>query len=167
MRHLVLALLASAASNAAMAQDMAPKLASPATIAAQREQAASLPPEDGRDAEFAARGFLGTRADPVIKTKDGRPVWNLDAYAWMDGKSPDTVNPSLWRHQSILRKHGLFALSDGMWQVRGFDVSNMTVIKGAKGWILVDPLTNRETAAAAMELVNAKLGARPVSAVIF
>jgi alkyl sulfatase BDS1-like metallo-beta-lactamase superfamily hydrolase len=167
MRHLLLALLASAASNTAMAQDMAAKPASAATIAAQREQAATLPVEDGRDAEFAARGFLGTRADPLITAKDGRPVWNLNAYAWIDGKAPDTVNPSLWRHQSILRKHGLFALSDGMWQVRGFDVSNMTVIKGATGWILVDPLTARETAAAAMELVNDKLGARPVSAVIY
>ncbi len=167
MRYLALTLLAGVSASAAIAQNMAPKPASPATIAAQREQTAALPAEDGRDAEFAARGFLGTRADPLIKAKDGRTVWNLDAYAWMDGKAPDTVNPSLWRHQSILRKHGLFALAEGMWQVRGFDVSNMTVIKGAKGWILVDPLTNRETAAAAMELVNEKLGPRAVSAVIY
>jgi len=167
MRHMVLGLLAGVSASAAMAQDMAPKPASPATIAAQRAEAAALPAEDGRDTEFASRGFLGTRADPVIKAKDGRPVWNLDAFAWMDGQAPDTVNPSLWRHQSILRKHGLFALADGMWQVRGFDISNMTVIKGATGWILVDPLTNRETSAAAIELVNAKLGARPVSAVIY
>ena len=167
MRYLALMLLAGVSTTAAMAQDMAPKPASPATIAAQRAEAAALPTEDGRDADLASRGFLGTRADPVIKAKDGRPVWNLDAYAWMDGKAPDTVNPSLWRHQSILRKHGLFALSDGMWQVRGFDISNMTVIRGKTGWILVDPLTNRETAAAAMELVNAKLGPRPVTAVIY
>ena len=167
MRYLALALLAGVSTTAAMAQDMAPKPASPATVAAQRAEAAALPAEDGRDTEFASRGFLGTRADPIIKAKDGRTVWNLDAYAWMDGKAPDTVNPSLWRHQSILRKHGLFALSDSMWQVRGFDVSNMTVIKGATGWILVDPLTTRETATAAMELVNEKLGKRPVSAVIY
>ena len=167
MRYLALMLLAGVSTTAAMAQDMAPKPASPATIAVQRAEAAALPTEDGRDVEFANRGFLGTRTDPLIKAKDGRPVWNLDAYAWMDGKAPDTVNPSLWRHQSILRRHGLFTLSDGMWQVRGFDISNMTVIRGKTGWILVDPLTNRETAAAAMELVNAKLGARPVTAVIY
>ena len=167
MRHLVLALLVGVSASAAMAQDMAPKPASPATIAAQRAEAAALPTEDGRDVEFAYRGFVGTRTDPLIKAKDGRPVWNLDAYAWMDGKAPDTVNPSLWRHQSILRKHGLFALAEGMWQVRGFDISNMTVIRGKTGWILVDPLTNRETAAAAMELVYAKLGPRPVTAVIY
>ena len=167
MRYLVLALMAGVCTTPAMAQDMAAKPASPATIAAQRAEAAALPTDNGQDAEFASRGFLGTRTDSVIKAKDGRTVWNLDAYAWMDGKSPDTVNPSLWRHQSILRKHGLFELADGMWQVRGFDISNMTVIRGKTGWILVDPLTNRETAAAAMELVNAKLGPRSVTAVIY
>lgn len=168
MRHVVLALLAGCSATAAMAQvGVLPKPASSATIAAQQKQAAELPAEDGRDAEFADRGFIGTLADPIIKTKDGKPVWNLDAYAWMDGKSPDTVNPSLWRHMGLLRKHGLFALSENMWQVRGFDVSNMTVIKGATGWILIDPLTTRDTAAAALRLVNEKLGTRPVSAVIY
>jgi len=67
----------------------------------------------------------------------------------------------------LLRKHGLFSLSENMWQVRGFDVSNMTVIKGKTGWILIDPLTTRDTAAAALRLVNEKLGARPVTAVIY
>lgn len=168
MRHVVLALLAGCSATGAMAQAGAlPKPASPATIAAQQKQAAELPAEDGRDADFADRGFIGTLADPIIKTKDGKPVWNLDAYVWMDGKSPDTVNPSLWRHMGLLRKHGLFALSENMWQVRGFDVSNMTVIKGAMGWILIDPLTTRDTAAAALRLVNEKLGVRPVSAVIY
>ncbi len=168
MRHLLLALLAGASSTASLAQtDSSPKPASAATIKAQQRQEASLPAEDGRDAEFAARGFVGTLADPIIKNKDGKPVWNLDAYAWMDGKSPDTVNPSLWRHMGILRKHGLFALSDNMWQVRGFDVSNMTVIRGGTGWILIDPLTSRDTAKAALALVNEKLGARPVTAVIY
>jgi alkyl sulfatase BDS1-like metallo-beta-lactamase superfamily hydrolase len=168
MRHVVLALLAGCSATGAMAQAGAlPKPATSATIAAQQKQAAELPAEDGRDADFADRGFVGTLADPIIKTKDGKPVWNLDAYAWMEGKSPDTVNPSLWRHMGLLRKHGLFALSENMWQVRGFDVSNMTVIKGATGWILIDPLTTRDTAAAALRLVNEKLGARPVSAVIY
>ena len=164
MRYLALALLAGASSNAAMAQS---KPASPATIEAQRAQIAELPVEDGRDADFASRGFVGTLSDPIIKSRDGKPVWNLDAYAWMDGKSPDTVNPSLWRHMQVLRKHGLFALSDNMWQVRGFDVANMTIIKGATGWILIDPLTTRDTAAAALALVNEKLGVRPVTAVIY
>lgn len=149
------------------APDVAPKPASAATVAAQRAVAAALPTEDGRDAEFAAKGFVATRADPVIKASDGHAVWNLDAYNFVAGTAPDTVNPSLWRHMGLLRRSGLFAVTEGVWQVRGFDVSNMTVVRGAKGWILVDPLTTRETAAAALELVNAQLGARPVTAVIY
>ncbi len=147
--------------------ELDPKVASPSTSAAQQRIANSLPAEDGRDAEFSDRGFIATLADPVIKSKDGKPVWNLDAYAWVEGKSPDTINPSLWRHMGLLRKHGLFALSEGMWQIRGFDVSNMTIIKGQTGWILIDPLTTRDTAAAALRLVNETLGPRPVSAVIY
>lgn len=141
--------------------------ASESTVAAQKEAADHLPDEDGRDADFSGRGFIATLTDPVIKTKDGKPVWDVDAYAWMNGASPDTVNPSLWRHMGLLRKHGLFALSEGMWQVRGLDVSNMTVIKGQTGWILIDPLTTRDTAAAALRLVNETLGPRPVRAVIY
>lgn len=166
MRHVMLALLIGAAPVTAFGQPQA-KPASKATTAAQQRAADGLPAEDGRDADFADRGYLGTLSDPVIKTKDGKPVWNLDAYGWMEGKAPDTVNPSLWRHMGLLRKHGLYALSDNMWQVRGFDVSNMTVIKGATGWILIDPLTTRDTAAAALRLVNEKLGARPVTGVIY
>lgn len=159
-------ILGSSALAAPPAADQ-PKPASAATAAAQKAVAAALPAEDGRDAAFAAQGFIATRTDPVIKAADGRPVWNLAAYDFVAGSAPDTVNPSLWRHIGLLRKHGLFAVSEGVWQVRGFDVSNMTVIRGQTGWILVDPLTNRETAAAALELVNAQLGPRPVSAVIY
>jgi alkyl sulfatase BDS1-like metallo-beta-lactamase superfamily hydrolase len=169
MRQLALALVITVTPAALVAaQDMnSPKPASEATMNAQHVTAASLPDDDGRDAAFADQGYLGTLADPIVRTKDGKPVWNLNAYSWMDGASPDTVNPSLWRHMGILRKHGLFALSDNMWQVRGFDVSNMTVIKGKTGWILIDPLTTRDTAAAALQLVNEKLGTRPVTAVIY
>jgi alkyl sulfatase BDS1-like metallo-beta-lactamase superfamily hydrolase len=159
-------LLSTASATSAFAQDAKP--ASDATVAAQRSVAAQLPAEDGRDLDFADRGFIGTLSDPIITNKDGKPVWNLGAYDWMvDGQSPDTVNPSLWRHMGLLRKHGLYALSDNVWQVRGFDVSNMTVIKGQTGWIIIDPLTSRDTAAAALKLVNEKLGVRPVTAVIY
>ena len=144
------------------------KPASAATISAQRAMAKSLPVDDGRDSGFADRGFIATLSDPQIKAKDGKIVWNLGAYDWMSGNTaPESVNPSLWRHMGLLRKHGLFALSENMWQVRGFDVSNMTVIKGQNGWILIDPLTTRETATAALRLVNETLGTRPVSAVIY
>ena len=149
------------------APDLSPKPASPPTITAQRAVSAALPAEDGRDAEFAARGFIASRADPLIRAADGRAVWNLGSYDFVAGAAPDTVNPSLWRHIGLLRRHGLFKVAEGVWQVRGFDVSNMTVVRGTTGWILIDPLTNKETAAAALELVNQQLGLRPVSAVIY
>ena len=77
-------------------------------MSAQEKTAESLPVDSGEDAAFATQGFIATLSDPVIRNKDGKPVWNLDAYKWMDGKAPGTVNPSLWRHQMILRKSGLF-----------------------------------------------------------
>lgn len=145
----------------------APKPPSSATIAAQQAATAALPPEDGRDAAFAARGFVASPADPLIRDATGRTVWNMQGFDWMQGKAPASVHPSLWREVGLLRRHGLFEVAEGVWQVRGFDVANMTVIRGATGWILVDPLTSSETAAAALALVNAKLGTRPVSAVIY
>lgn len=162
---LVAALALAIMVSPAMADE--PKPASAGTIAAQRAVAATLPADDGTDLAFATRGFIATRADPLIRNAEGKPVWNLDAYRFVDGVAPATVNPSLWRHIGLLRRHGLFAVAEGVWQVRGFDVSNMTVVRGKTGWIMIDPLTTRETAAAALELVNAQLGARPVVAVIY
>lgn len=146
---------------------MQPKPASAATSAVQKSAAGSLPVEDGRDDAFSARGFIASLADPVIRNAKGAPIWNASAYDWVQGPAPASVNPSLWREVTYLKRHGLFAVGDGIWQVRGFDVSNMTVVRGATGWILIDPLTTREAAAAALELVNAQLGARPVVAVIY
>ncbi|AOL95256.1 alkyl/aryl-sulfatase [Porphyrobacter sp. LM 6] len=150
-------------SAAALAQD-------PASAPTRFEQlvtSRNLPQEGTRDAADSARGFLATRKDPMIKDTNGKPVWNLDAYAFVTGPAPDTVNPSLWRHMTHLKRHGLFEVTKNVWQVRGFDVSNMTVIRGATGWIVIDPLTSVEAAKAAMDLVNTTLGTRPVSAVIY
>jgi alkyl sulfatase BDS1-like metallo-beta-lactamase superfamily hydrolase len=150
------------------AQEMPPPpTASEATRAAQAKVAANLPAEGTRDGAFSTRGFLATRTDPVILNAAGKPVWNLDGYAFVTGPAPDTVNPSLWRHMTHLKHHGLYQVAAGVWQVRGFDVSNMTIIRGATGWIVIDPLTSVEAAQAAMELVNATLGKRPVSAMIY
>jgi alkyl sulfatase BDS1-like metallo-beta-lactamase superfamily hydrolase len=163
---LTTALLCSSAILLGNAPD-GPKPASAATLEAQRAVVAALPIDDGRDADFAARGFISTRTDPLIKAADGRTVWNLGAYDFVRGPAPGAVNPSLWRHIGLLRQHGLYKVGEGMWQVRGFDVSNMTIIRGTTGWIVIDPLVTRETAAAALDLVNTQLGKRPVSAVIY
>lgn len=141
--------------------------ASPATIAAQQSAAAGLPEDGTRDAAFSTRGFIATLPDPVIRNAAGDPVWNLDAYAFVDGAAPDSVHPSLWRHMRHLKHHGLYRVTDNTWQVRGFDLANMTIIRGESGWIVIDPLTSVETAKAAMALVNATLGTRPISAVIY
>lgn len=140
---------------------------SPATLKAQAALERSLPFEDRQDFEFAARGYIGTLADPVIRRADGGVAWDLTAYDFTKGERPATVNPSLWRHNQLMALSGLFQVSDRIWQVRGFDAANATFIQGDTGWIVIDPLTTAETAAAALRLANEKLGARPVVAIIY
>jgi len=130
---LALLLSSTALVAAPPAPDTNAKPASPATVAAQKAAAATLPAEDGRDTDFAARGFIATRSDPIIRNAAGKPVFNLAAYDFVTGPAPATVNPSLWREMGLLRKHGLFKVSDGVWQVRGFDISNMTLVQGQTG----------------------------------
>jgi alkyl sulfatase BDS1-like metallo-beta-lactamase superfamily hydrolase len=120
-----------------------------------------------QDFEFAERGFVGTRADPRITAADGRVVWDLAAYDFLKGPAPASVNASLWRQSQLLARHGLFEVTKGVWQVRGFDIANATFIAGKTGWIVIDPLTSAEAAKAALDLANEKLGARPVVALIY
>ncbi|MFZ1477986.1 MAG: MBL fold metallo-hydrolase, partial [Sphingorhabdus sp.] len=115
MRLLPLLLL-TVATPAFAAEDAAllPKPASSATSEANAKIKAALPVEDGRDEAFSDQGFIATRTDPLIQTVDGKLVWNLDAYKWMEGDAPATVNPSLWRHMKLLRKHGLYKVADNV-----------------------------------------------------
>jgi alkyl sulfatase BDS1-like metallo-beta-lactamase superfamily hydrolase len=94
-------------------------------------------------------------------------VWDLNAFDFAQGPAPATVNPSLWRHAGLLRKHGLYQVAPKLWQVRGFDISNMTIIEGQTGLILIDPLTTTEVAKAALELARTRVGQKPVVAVIY
>lgn len=123
------------------------------------------PTEDDAAAD-ADRGFIATRDPLIIQAEDGRVVWRTDDYAFLDGDAPDTVNSSLWRVSKLNRRHGLYQVSDGIYQVRGFDAANMTVILGNTGFIIIDPLMSVETAEAALTLVREHLGERPVTAVI-
>ena len=122
---------------------------------------------DQADFERASRGFIASLEDTKIVNSNGSPVYDFGAYDFLDGPAPDTANPSLWRQSQLVAKHGLFKVTDGIYQVRGYDLSNITYIKGATGWIVVDPLISAETAAATKKLVEQELGEMPVSAVIF
>jgi alkyl sulfatase BDS1-like metallo-beta-lactamase superfamily hydrolase len=141
--------------------------ATPATAAHNRQVAQSLPLADAQDFEDARRGFIGNDRPLVIAGPGGVDAWNLAAYDFVKGDAPPTVNPSLWRQAMLNGEFGLFDVAPGIHQVRGYDISNMTLIEGKTGWILVDPLTANETAAAALALARRHLGDRPVSAIIF
>ncbi len=162
-------LCASLALTGALAQptDMTPKPASAPTVAAQAKMQASLPADNGQDNEFATRGFIATPKNTKIRNKDGQLVWDIEKMDWIKGAAPPTVNPSLWRQMKLLKEHGLYKIAEGVWQIRGFDMSNMEIVSGKTGWIVIDPLMTTETAAAAMKFVNEQLGERPVSAVIY
>lgn len=121
---------------------------------------------DQRDFENARRGFIATHQDPKISGADGNIAFDLSAQDFLKGPAPATANPSLWRQGQLTAMHGLFKVTDGIYQVRGYDLSNITFIEGDKGWIVVDPLLTRETAASAKALVDQELGKRPVSAVV-
>jgi alkyl sulfatase BDS1-like metallo-beta-lactamase superfamily hydrolase len=123
--------------------------------------------DDRRDFDFASRGFIATRTDPLIKRDDGRVAFDLSSYAFLNGDAPETTNPSLWRHAKILTQHGLFKVADRIYQVRGFDISTVSFIDAGTGWIVVDPLTTTEVARAALDLANEHLGKMPVLAVIY
>ena len=133
--------------------------------------AASLPHDDGTDAADVARGFIATRTEPIIEKIHPNPwlpiSWDLSKSDFVHGSCPDTVNPSLWRQAGFNAQHGLYEVIDGFYQVRGFDTSTATFIRGNKGWVVIDPLTTTETARAAFELVTEHLGSRPVTAVIY
>jgi alkyl sulfatase BDS1-like metallo-beta-lactamase superfamily hydrolase len=122
---------------------------------------------DTQDVAWADRGFVATRADPLIKGAGGRTVWDLAAYDFLKGPAPATANPLTWRQGQLLARHGVFKVSDRIWQVRGFDLANATFIRGRTGWVVIDPLTTTETAAAALALVREKVADAPVVALIY
>jgi alkyl sulfatase BDS1-like metallo-beta-lactamase superfamily hydrolase len=125
----------------------------PATRAAIDAMAAALPMPDRQDFDDARRGFVGRSVDRQVRAADGRVVWDLDAYDFMrDADAPDTANPSLWRQGQLLIEDGLFEVTPGIYQLRGYDLSVMSVIEGDTGVIVIDPLISAETAAAAFAL---------------
>ncbi len=142
--------------------------AEPATKAANAAMAAPLPFSDTRDFEAAKRGLIAPVPDGMVRTASGTTLWNLGEYAFIDGElAPNTVNPSLWRMARLNMANGLFKVTERLYQLRGFDIANMTVIEGNSGLILIDPLTTAEVARAALEHYFAHRPKRPVVAVIY
>nr|WP_295778547.1 alkyl sulfatase dimerization domain-containing protein [Rhodoferax sp.] len=139
--------------------------ASAETLKVNAQFAKALKLDDPQDFEDARRGFMA-KPTGKITLGDGTVLKDFEAYNFLDGKAPDTVNPSLWRHAQLNANIGLFKVTDGVYQVRGFDIANMTLIEGKTGWIVVDPLTARETSSAALAFARQHLGNKPVSAIV-
>ena len=144
-----------------------PKAASEHTREAQRRIKAELNFEDTRSFEDAARGFIASLDPMTLQREDGDVSYDLEKLSFLAAEAPDTVNPSLWRQAQLnAQHHGLYQICPGLYQVRSFDIANMTLIQGETGWIIVDPLTSSESSSAALSLANTHLGERPVVAVL-
>ncbi|WP_416964949.1 alkyl/aryl-sulfatase [Streptomyces sp. Agncl-13] len=128
---------------------------------------AALPFEDTADFENADRGFVAALDPAVVKGADGHVVYDNDAYAFLQGDCPDTAHPSLWRQGQLCSRQGLYEVREGVYQIRGLDLSNMTLVEGERGVIVIDPLLSVETAAAGLALYRKHRGDRPVTALIY
>lgn len=121
---------------------------------------------DEQEIEFAKRGLITAPDSLELKDENGKLVWSQDAYAFLEEDAPDTANPSLWRNAQLNHIYGLFEVMDGIYQVRGYDMTNITFVEGKTGWIVFDPLMSVECSKAALELVNEQLGERPVMGIV-
>lgn len=150
------------------APDQEPKPATHHTTRHQDQVRARLPFDDVRSFDNARRGFIASLEPLRIAHQDAeRSALDLTAFDFLTDECPDTVNPSLWRQAQLnAQHHGLFEVTDGIYQVRSFDIANMTLVRGETGWIVIDPLTCSESSSAALKLANAHLGHREVVAVI-
>jgi alkyl sulfatase BDS1-like metallo-beta-lactamase superfamily hydrolase len=138
-----------------------------ATLSANAAVQEQLDFQDRQDFEDATRGLIAS--DPSLQAinEQGVTVWDMPAYDFIGTQAPDSVNPSLWRQAQLNNIHGLFEVAHGIYQLRGYDLSNMTIIQGNTGWIIVDPLTAEETAAAAIRFARQHLEPLPIVAMIF
>lgn len=144
------------------------KSPTPATIAKWEALKNKMPFEDVRDFAEQERGFIAAPDYKEIKADAGHVAWSMGKYEFLlEGKDYQSIHPSLQRQATLNMNYGLYEVIDGIYQVRGFDLANITFVKSDNGWIVFDPLTAKETARAALELINEKLGARPVVAVVY
>lgn len=164
------AALHSGSADAQQAASAQSKPATEATKSANRSVQQYLNFNDRSDFDDASRGLIAKPDTLTIKDAKGNVVWDLEQYKQYirdDKPAPDSVNPSLWRNAQLNMHHGLFKVHDRIFQVRGYDLSNITFVQGDTGWIVFDPLISEETAKAAYEFVTQRLGNRPVVAVVY
>lgn len=150
--------------------DVKGKLPSKFTIELQKGLRKSLPFEDKRDFEEAKKGFIAAPEYKQIMAEAGHVAWDMGSYEFLleEGQNFDSMHPSLQRQATLNMAYGLYEVLPGkIYQVRGYDLANISFIKGDTGWIIFDPLTAKETAAAALKFINEKLGERPVVAVVY
>ena len=157
-----------AASYSVAQGQVAPKGPEPATLKANAELAKTLPFANRQDFDDAMRGFVGTIPDALVPGTGPRPAWTMKPYDFLKQSEPaDSVNPSLWRQAQLNAIHGLFKVTERVYQVRGFDISNMTIIEGDTSLIIIDVLLTTETARAALELYYQHRPKKPVGTVIY
>ncbi len=142
-----------------------------ATAATERANAAMQPTVAGfdqRDFEDATRGKLAELNDPLVKAADGRIVWDTRRFDFLKAGAPASANPSLWRNQQLQHAQGLFKVADGIYQIRGYDIANMTLVEGRTGWIVIDTMLTEYVSRAGLKLAMDTLkSTKPVVAVIY
>jgi alkyl sulfatase BDS1-like metallo-beta-lactamase superfamily hydrolase len=152
-----------------MTDHIPPTTPIPATVRANSAVGEALSLSDPTDRHRVDRGLLW-RAERLIIRSDrtGEVIRDSDEYDFLEAEqAPESVNPSLWRHARLNNSQGLYELCDGLYQVRGYDLANLTLVRGDEGWVVIDPLTVTEAARAAMALATEVLGERPVTGVIY
>jgi alkyl sulfatase BDS1-like metallo-beta-lactamase superfamily hydrolase len=138
------------------------------TLEILKQARTTLPFSDTRDFDEEKKGFIAAPDSWKIKGEAGNVVWDMERYKFfLEGKDFDSIHPSLQRQGTLNMNFGLYEVMPGVYQVRGFDLANISFVKGDTGWIIFDPLTSEETARAALELVDKHLGKRPVKAVVY
>jgi len=145
------------------------KLPSKFTIEKQQQLRKTLPLADKEDFEEQTKGFIAAPDYKQIMAEKGHVAWDMGKYEFLleEGKDYDSIHPSLQRQATLNMNYGLYEVIPGIYQVRGYDLANISFIKGDTGWIVFDPLTAKETAAAALKFINEQLGERPVVAVVY
>ncbi|MGW4767574.1 alkyl/aryl-sulfatase [Nocardia sp. NPDC004278] len=136
-------------------------------VESQRRAATTLPFADTADLADADRGFIAALEPGIVTAADGTVVWDNDSYDFLREPCPASVHPSLWRQSGVVVKQGLYQVVEGIYQIRGLDLSNMTLVEGTAGVIVIDPLICAETAAAGLALYRAHRGDRPVTGLIY